>query len=423
MQQFKTLVEAIEKVGEHHPDIGFVFQNMKGEESEYTFREITKVTAHRAAALQQLGLKKGDTAGLVILEPEDFVLTFFAMLRLGVVPVPLYPPVSLGNLDAYFDRTTRVLTDAQAKVLVVSSKLQNILFSLLDRIPTLQNLLRAEELHGAAGTPNLPTILPEDLAFLQYTSGSTSDPKGVMVTHGCLAANSKAIVGEHLGVRPEKGDKGVSWLPLYHDMGLIGFVIATYFYGVPVVFIPTLRFLRRPTCWLETMHKHRGTISFAPNFAYALATKKAKPADMANWDLSCVKTLGCGAEPINANTMREFTKRFNEHCELPETAILPAYGMAEATLAISLKPAQEEMVTTTVHAESFQAEGRVVEPVEGEPSIEHVSCGIPFLNHEVAAFSDSDERLTRRSRRRALCEWSERNTGVFQQPRGYRIHL
>ena len=190
MQRFSTLVEAIEQVGVHHPDIGFTFQNMKGEERQYSFGEIEKVTQHRAAALQQLGLNKGDRAGLVILEPEDFVLTFFAMLRLGVVPVPLYPPVSLGNLDAYFERTTRVLTDAQAKLIVASGKLQNILYSLVDRIPTVTKLLKAEELHDATGTPNLPVIEPDDLAFLQYTSGSTSDPKGVMVTHRCLAANS-----------------------------------------------------------------------------------------------------------------------------------------------------------------------------------------------------------------------------------------
>jgi fatty-acyl-CoA synthase len=327
------------------------------------------------------------------LEPEDFVLTFFAMLRLGVVPVPLYPPVSLGNLDAYFDRTTRVLTDAQAKILVVSSKLQNILYSLVDRIPTVRTLLRAEELHNVSGTPVLPKIDPDDLAFLQYTSGSTSDPKGVMVTHRCLAANSHAIVGDHLGVRPDKGDVGVSWLPLYHDMGLIGFVISTYFYGVPVVFIPTLRFLRRPSSWLETIHRHRGTIAFAPNFAYALATKKAKPAELAAWDLSCVRTLGCGAEPINPGCVNEFTDLFNKHCGLPETAILPAYGMAEATLAISLKPVTEKMVTRVVDAESFQSNGQVTPAVDGQPVIEHVSCGVPFPEHEVGVFSTEDVRL------------------------------
>lgn len=393
MQRFSTLVEAIEQVGHHHPEIGFTFQNMKGEERQYTFKEIEVVTQHRAAALQQLGLTKGDRAGLVILEPEDFVLTFFAMLRIGVVPVPLYPPVSLGNLDAYFDRTTRVLSDAQAKLIVASGKLQNILYSLVDRIPTVSTLLKAEELHDASGTPDLPVIEPDDLAFLQYTSGSTSDPKGVMVTHRCLAANSHAIVGDHLGARPEKGDVGVSWLPLYHDMGLIGFVIATYFYGMPVVFIPTLRFLRRPSCWLETIHNHRGTIAFAPNFAYALATKKAKPADLEKWDLSCVRHLGCGAEPINPQCMDNFTNLFHEHCDLPKTAILPAYGMAEATLAISLKPVDEQMVTNVVDAEAFQSDGAVTPARTGQTSIEHVSCGIPFPGHEVAVFTEQDERL------------------------------
>ena len=393
MSRFTTLAEAIAHIGDTYPDLGYTFLDLKGEETTFTFPEIAKETERRAHALYALGLTKGDRAGLIVVEPKDFVLNFLAMFRAGVIPVPLYPPLSLGNLDAYATRTSKVLESCEAKVLVASASLQNVLWSQVDRVATLERLVRAEELTNGGPAVDLPEIKPEDIAFLQYTSGSTSDPKGVVVPHNCLVANCSAIITHGLKMDPAQGDKGVSWLPLYHDMGLIGFVIAPILFGIPVVFIPTLSFIKRPSIWFETMHKHRGTASFAPNFAYALAAKKAKPEQLARWDLSCVRSLGCGAEPIHPDTMRHFTDLFAEQCDLPRNAILPAYGMAEATLAISLKPVESEMKTRVVHAESFQEDGQVNEPVEGEPYEEHVSCGVPFPGHEVAIFAEDGTML------------------------------
>jgi fatty-acyl-CoA synthase len=393
MSRFPTLAHAVAQIGEQWPDLGYTFQDDRGNETFFTFPQIAEQTARRAAALQALGLGKGDRAGLIVVEPEDFVLSFLAMFRLGVVPVPLYPPLSLGNLDAYAERTARVLDSAEAKVLVASGSLQNILWSQVDKVPSLKKLVKAEDLRRGDPSPTLPEITPDDVAFLQYTSGSTSDPKGVMVTHRCLVANCAGIIEHGLQLDPARGDKGVSWLPLYHDMGLIGFVIAPILYGIPVVFIPTLRFIKKPTSWMETIHKHRGTASFAPNFAYALVARKARPDDLARWDLSCVKAFGCGAEPIHPETMREFNTIFGEQCALPATALLPAYGMAEATLAITLKPVTTAMVTRRVHAGEFQENGVVTEPHPDHPVEEHVSCGVPFPEHEVGIFAEDGTRL------------------------------
>ena len=399
--RFSTVAQAIAEVGTRYPDHGFVFQDLKGEESSYDFPVLEQETARRAAALQALGLGKGDRLGLIVIEPEDFIVSFLAALRVGVVPVPLYPPMSFGNLDAYAQRTARVLANAEARVLVTSSRLQNILWSLVDTVESLEKVVIVEQMKQETvdAAPEYPEILPEDLAFLQYTSGSTSDPKGVMVTHASLVANAKGIMIDGAKLSPERGDKGVSWLPLYHDMGLIGFVIAPICHGVPIVFIPTLRFIKRPSVWLDTIHRHRATVSFAPNFAYALAARRVRESDLDRWDLSCVSMLGCGAEPIQPETMRTFTQLFGERCGLPETAILPAYGMAEATLAMTFKPVEERMRTLLIDGEAFSEHGTV--QVVGEDALEdeertvleHVSCGVPFPDHEVAVLDEEGNRL------------------------------
>ncbi len=392
---FDTIAEAVAEIGSRYPDLGFTFQDAQGTEKTYTFPEIARDTARRAAALQELGLKKGDRLGLIVIEPEDFVLTFLAAIRIGAVPVPLYPPMSFANLKAYVDRTARILTNAGAHVLVTSGLLHDLLSALPAFVGPLEHVVNADSLSSEA-EPTFPEITPDDLAFLQYTSGSTSDPKGVMVTHGSLVANAHGIMVHGAKIDPDKGDKGVSWLPLYHDMGLIGFVIAPVYHGIPVVFIPTMRFIKQPNVWLDTINRHRATVSFAPNFAYALAARRAKPADVDRWDLSCIKLLGCGAEPIQPRTMRDFQAAFGP-AGLAESAILPAYGMAEATLAMTFKPVDQKLHTITISGPKLAETGKVelVDPAtaaEGEV-VEHVSCGVTFPGHEIAVLDDDMNRL------------------------------
>jgi fatty-acyl-CoA synthase len=393
LPSFQTVAQAIAEVHTFYPEHDFVFQDMTGQEARYTFVDLERETRDRAGHLLALGLGRGDRVGLVVIEPEDFVLTFLAALRCGVVPVPLYPPMSFASLDAYHERTAKVLTSAEARVVVASAKLQHVLWSLVDAVPSLSQLVQVEALRGPAAPVQLPEITPDDVAFLQYTSGSTSDPKGVIVTHRTLVANARGIIHEGLQLDPARGDKGVSWLPLYHDMGLIGFVIAPICHAISAVFIPTMRFIKKPTVWMDAVHRHRGTASFAPNFAYALAMKKTTPEELARLDLSCLKVLGCGAEPIHPETMRQFTEMFATGARMPETAIMPAYGMAEATLAIALKPAPARMKTTVMDAAAFQEGGAVCPPVDGQAAIEHVSCGVPFEGHAVAAFDDNGAQL------------------------------
>jgi fatty-acyl-CoA synthase len=232
-----------------------------------------------------------------------------------------------------------------------------------------------------------PPVSLEDLAFLQFTSGSTSKPKGVMVTFGNLAANAHAIMVDGLKSTPE--DKGVSWLPLYHDMGLIGFVVAPLYTLVQVMFLPTMSFIRRPSIWLEAIHRFRGTITFAPNFAYALATRAVTEAQAANWDLSCMRHLGCGAEPIQGDVMRGFLDRFEKY-GLAATSVLPSYGMAESTLAITFHGVDETLVTERLDVEAMR-KGDAIIVAEG--GMELVACGRPFPGHDLAIMSPKGLRL------------------------------
>ncbi|MBP9114547.1 MAG: fatty acyl-AMP ligase, partial [Polyangiaceae bacterium] len=225
-----------------------------------------------------------------------------------------------------------------------------------------------------------------------FTSGSTSRPKGVTVTHGNLAANIHCIMVDGLRANGET-DVGVSWLPLYHDMGLIGFVLAPMMYQVPIVFLPPLLFLKRPVSWFQAVTKHKGTIAFAPNFAYALCRKRIREKDLEGIDLSSWRVAGCGAEPIRAETLQGFASEYAK-VGFRKEALLPSYGMAESALAISFTPVEQGLKTIAVDSEALWGTGNVKEisPTEGSAEPLHVvSCGPAFGKHTIAIFDPEDK--------------------------------
>src|SRR5258707_1142690 len=309
--------------GVHERGFTFVGALGPGKDLTLSFHELRILVQKRAAQYLALGLQRGDRVALVVPEGEQFIPAFLGALWIGLIPVPLYPPLSLGKLDAFMEALVTILNAAKPCALVTSERVGKVLWSAVGRIPSLRKVITTEELQAEPVGP-LPTaadLRDSDIAFLQFTSGSTSLPKGVMVTHGSLAANCKAIVVDGLQV-DQKHDKAVSWLPLYHDMGLIGLVLAPICAGISTVYIPTMSFIKNATLWMETIHKHKGTLTFAPNFAYALVTKRARAEQIARWDLSQVRVFGCGAEPINPETMRKFVSAFAPS-GLKPTALLP----------------------------------------------------------------------------------------------------
>ena len=415
---YKTLLDAIRGFA-GRATTAFCFVRPDGSERELSWNGLYEETLRRAAQLRRAGFQKGDRLLLVLPEGEDFVPTFFGALWAGVIPVPVYPPPSMGKLSVYVDTLAAIMACAKPKFVCTPKKLEATLWPALAKTPSVQGVLSAEMLRAAAASPSAECmetpadILPEDVCFLQFTSGSTSSPKGVEVTHANLVANCKAIMVD--GLQCREGDVTVSWLPLYHDMGLIGFVISTALYDVPSVLLPTTSFIRNPALWLEAMHRKRGTIAFAPNFAYALTNKRLRPEALERFDLSCVRVFGCGSEPINPNTLREFACKLAP-AGLAPTALLPCYGMAEHSLAISFVGLDEEMRTDVIDKALCESK-RLARPPAGEvETAEFVNCGRAFPGHEVAVFDTEGKRLADREIGELWLRGPSVARGYFENP-------
>ncbi len=395
------------------------FMAGKSERMVCSYQDVYDEMMNRGQQLLNRGLKKGDKVAFILPNPEDFVLSFLGAMAVGIVPVPMYPPLSLGKLDSYIESTAKILKTSEAKALITDTKMKSILWSLVDRVDTLKELFTSDALEKPAleeGQPysfSVADLHPEDLAFLQFTSGSTSTPKGVIVTHESLLANLDGIM--NVGLKIDENDVAVSWLPLYHDMGLIGFMLAPVWYGVPTIYIPPLDFIKQPSRWMKAMNDYKGTIAFAPNFAYALAKRRTKSELIANWDLSHVKVLGCGAEPNHPETLQSFLDHFAPS-GLPQKALLPVYGMAEATLAVSFIDLDETMTVDVIDAEKYQTE-KIATPTAGlkQNSLEFVCCGRPFPEHRLSIINDDGKELPERHVGQIVFEGASITPGYYKE--------
>ncbi|MET7357240.1 fatty acyl-AMP ligase [Streptomyces sp. NPDC005562] len=375
-----------------HADSGFTFVQEDGREHFVSWAELSREALRRGRRLLRSGLRRGERIALIVPEQREFVLSFLGAVSVGVVPVPMYPPMSLGRLDAYREDAAGILRAAGARALLVSRSLADLLAVEGLRVVVPEEFF-AEPLVGSA--PGAEAILPEDVMFLQFTSGSTAAPKGVRVTHANVLANCSAIIS---ALRLERGrDRGVSWLPMYHDMGLVGFVLAPLVARCPVTFLPTLRFALSPGLWLETVSRHRASVTFAPNFGLALALKHTSAQEVERLDLSCLRVVGCGAEPNHPETLRTFAAHFAAAGLRPGT-VVPCYGMAEATLAISFGEIGVPLAPDVIQKEPYHASG-LARPAAAEvpgPRVAFVPCGRPIAGHRILIVDDAGNVLPER---------------------------
>jgi fatty-acyl-CoA synthase len=343
-------------------------------------------------ALQALDLPRGSRLALIIPDHQPFIVTFLAALAAGLVPVPMYPPTSLAKLDNWNETARAILRVADAEAIVTAADIRTLIWSSAARFDA--RIVTLEELATHDGGLASIDVALDDLAFLQFTSGSTGAPRGVMVSHRNIAANCWAgIAGQYLSTSDANG---VSWLPLYHDMGLIGAVLAPLLAQRSVTFLATMGFLKRPSLWFELIHRHRATATFAPNSAYALCTRRVAAEDIARWDLSCLRTAGCGAEPIAAQTLRSFARRF-EPAGFRPGMLRPSYGLAEGTLVVSMGHVGELWRSDIVDAARLRGDGRAVAAEDGAEGIEMVGCGGVLPGHAVRILDENGRPLPERA--------------------------
>jgi acyl-CoA synthetase (AMP-forming)/AMP-acid ligase II len=392
----KTLVESLREVAEI-TDRGYTHVVDEKKPREFvSYAEMWRRASQFAAALQDRGLRKGDRVGLILPDSAQFIDAIYGAMIAGVVPVPIYPPMNLGQLDGYLQNTAHILGRAGCKLVVTDDRVRPVLGKILDTaasiraIETMTRLLAGVAPNAA---PRAVDVFPSDIAFLQFTSGSTARPKGVTLTHENLVANIEAIGGP-AGISLNSETIGYSWLPLYHDMGLIGFVFTPVHSKVRGVhFMSPLTFLKRPASWIRGMSEARATVTFAPNFAYGLAVARVKPTEIEGADLSSLHVAGCGAEPIQFATLRAFAERYRGH-GFRSSAFLPCYGMAEHSLAVTFIGLAEDLTADRVDTEAMaQGEARPAAPAQAENVTEVVSCGRPFPGHEVRILDERGQPL------------------------------
>jgi len=358
---------------------------------DLTWKQVALEAERRCTRLLQTGLTTGDRIAMFAHEEESFVLNFFGAILGGLVPVPMSPPTPFGRRDLQLERVASILNRSHATCIVGPADLISSLDALAKLCPKLRSRITYEELSRYSTDDDSSTYVVEpqlqDLCLLQFTSGSTSQPKGVEVTHGNVMANAEAL-HDLLGTDVEQR-VAVTWAPLFHDMGLIGSLIPSALYHSRHVFIPTATFVRQPQIWLQTVDRYRATITTANNYALRAAVKRL--ARDAAFDLSRLDVIVVGGEPIHPQIAEDFIEALRP-LGLKETALTPAYGMAEATLAISTHRADARLRTLSIARDEYECQRQVRLAVAGEPSLVVVDCGIQLPDHDVAV-ADSEMNL------------------------------
>ncbi len=376
-----------------------------------TFAELGGAAAAWAAHLADVGVAPGDRVLLVLATERSFYEAYWGILLAGGVPVPAYPPVRLGRLEEYLASLAGLARSAGCGVLVTSEVLRPLVRPVGERLAGGLAVVVPGDVAPGAAAPDRP-VAPGDLGLLQYTSGSTGTQKGVMLTHRNLLANLRASgAGAALG----PGDVAVSWLPLYHDMGLIGLMLGTWYWGIPLIATSPVDFLRRPVRWLRLIAEHRATVSAGPNFAYSLVARKARDADLAGLDLSSWRLALCGAEPIHPVTIEAFGARLGAFGFRPE-AFFPAYGLAEATLGVTFSRLGRPPRIEHVDAGRLEAEGVATRVPPGPGARAVVSCGRPLPTVEVSVVDEGGAPLGEGRRGQVVVRGPSVMAGYYQNP-------
>lgn len=382
----RSLAEVLVRRAHAEPDSTHLFlREDEGAERAITLSELYSEALTLAGGLADAGVGRGDNVAIMLGTSREFFTSFMGTLLVGAVPVPLYPPLSLKRLEDYVDRQAGIVANAEASLFITVDRGRAVGEVLKAKAPALREIVTVSDLVARSRPVEPVLVTSSEPALVQYTSGSTGDPKGVQLSHGNLLSNIRAI-GRTLSIRPD--DVGVSWLPLYHDMGLIGAWLTPLYFGIPVAIFSPLGFLARPERWLWTIHAHRGTISPAPNFAYDLCARKIAESDALGLDLSSWRVALNGAEPIVPETLERFTRKFSPNGFDPES-LLPVYGLAESSLLVAAPSRRGAPRVVGFYRDALERDGVARRADSGGTGVRRlVSVGEAVAGHDVKIVGD-----------------------------------
>lgn len=332
--------------------------------------EVRERALAAAGGLQALGVAPGDRVALVFPTGPEFFDGFFGTLLAGAVPVPLYPPVRLGRLAEYLRRTARMLELAGARLVLADRRVRRLLGEAVAEARPPLGCRTVADLPREAPAP--VAVAPGDLGLVQFSSGTTVDPKPVALAHRALLAQVETLNGFWVDT-PERKHSCVSWLPLYHDMGLIGCVLPALARDAALTLIGPELFVARPALWPRALSRYRATISPAPNFGYAMATTRVPEAELQGLDLSAWVTALNGAEAVSPGVLRAFEERYSRHGLRPGV-LAPVYGLSEAALAVTFSAIGRPWASRRFDREGLARHGVALESAGGR---EIVSVGQP----------------------------------------------
>ena len=382
-QNWSTLVELLRSRAAQDPDRRAYTFLVDGDmvEDNMTYGELDRRARAIAATLQQT-LTNGDRALLMFPPGLAFIAAFFGCLYSGVIAVPIPFPHS-ARLERYLPRLRAIVGSASPKAILTTSSNPELIARLRAQTPELDDaawVASDDVVAELAETWHYPDIQTDTLAFLQYTSGSTAVPKGVMVSHSNLLSN---LANLDAGFKHSAESVMVSWLPVFHDMGLIYGVLQPLYNGFLDVLMAPMAFLQQPSRWLRAISRYRGTHNAAPNFAFDLCVRLVTAEQRAALDLSSWRVVLNGAEPVRSETLRRFSEMFAP-CGFNRRTFCPGYGLAEATLKVAITRVDVDPILLTVQTEPFEQK-RIVEAAEGDTEVKTlVGCGPPELDIEIA---------------------------------------
>lgn len=388
----KTLIEVLLLYAKQVPNKPHIyFQHEDGHEEIITYGQLFASSLLIASHLRARGLLPGETVAIMQPTSPLFLYIFFGVLLAGGIPVPIYPPFRSYMLETYAATEARILNNAEVRMLITFDQAEKLSRLLQVFVPSLKLVLTGDTLMQPHELISPFEAAEDSFAFIQYTSGSTNDPKGVLLTHQNLLANIRAY-GKAIKVTPQ--DIVVSWLPLYHDMGLIGSWFGSLYHGSPLILMTPFSFLNHPERWLWAIHYHRATISGAPNFAYELCVRKIEAASLEGLDLSSWRVAANGAEKVYPRTLDQFATKFSRY-GFKRSALTPMYGLAESSVALTIPDIEQEFHTDYVDRVQFEVNNQAI-PAKREHALAFVSCGKPLEGHEIRIVDDKDTVLPER---------------------------